>query len=84
MAKKGKKSYENARSLRLVCYEHQDKWSNCDCEDTWMWILVTEKELKKYVKTGLVPDWKSELLWAEGEKRPAWKKPAIPNRGRKE
>lgn len=75
--KKKKKKYNNTRSLRLVCLEHRQRWATrtCGCEDSSAWILVSDNEFPKFTKTGLVPNWKAEINWVEGEKKPAWVSP---------
>lgn len=49
--------------MELVCTVCKTVWKKCPCVlETGAWIFVNGKELEHYFQTGLVPDYRTELL----------------------
>jgi hypothetical protein len=73
MGKRNKKKYTTKRDMNLVCLDCNRLFRECDCKSSerTAFILANRKELEHFFATGLVPDYKAELLHCEGQKKPS-------------
>ena len=60
----GKKVYKDRRDMVLICTACRCRWKNCTCLNInkSTFIFVTEEELLRYEQTGLVPNFKEEIM----------------------
>lgn len=77
--KKKKKKYSGQRVLHLICNRCQNLFNLCGCkyDESAVWVYVNDRELEEFKRTGLVPDYKSEL-YKTPEDKPVKVKPTKP------